>query len=110
MAAKKPKAKRERKPKTKQGYLDPAMEPPCVPAIDSLADLYMEKRDERMAALKEEVELNDQLDKLMKDNRLTVYEYNGKVVTVNTVEKVKVSKKKTATIGGVDGEFIGGEA
>ncbi len=98
MATKTKKPKKAKAPKPKQGYLDPEMAPPSIPEIDRLAEKYVDARDSRMSALKEEIELNGELDELMKKHSLTEYEYDNKIVSVNVLEKVKVKTKKAERI------------
>lgn len=86
----KSKPKRER---TKQGYL-PDLEPPNIPRLNDAAETYRIARDERMRLTEEEVEAADKLLALMHEHKLTTYEFDGLVVTVDTAEKVKVKRKK----------------
>jgi hypothetical protein len=74
----------------------PGVELPSIPAIDNVADDYREARDLRMTALEREVELGDKLKALMHEHHLTAYEYDGKIVELNTKEKVWVRRSKDA--------------
>lgn len=64
------------------------------PELVELADLYVEKRDERMGVLKKEVELKNQLIALMNTLNLTSYidEETNMAITLETKTKVKVKK------------------
>jgi hypothetical protein len=67
--------------------------------IQAAALEYVEHRDERMKALKDEVELKQRLLGLMKRHRKTEYIHDGIEVRVETEEetvKVKVKKPKKA--------------
>jgi hypothetical protein len=93
-AKKKPaKARPKRPPKAKQQYL-PGLEPPSIPAIDRLAEKYVEVRNSRMEMTKEEVKNADLLEAKMKEHGLTKYEFDGKVVELQHTEKVKVRRKE----------------
>jgi len=94
--AKSKKAKPARKPRPKQGQL-PGLEDPKIPAIDEAADNYAEVRDERMELTKTEVTRRDTLLRLMQENGLETYRYDGRVVKVVKSEiKVKVVAAKDA--------------
>lgn len=93
----KEKPKRQRKPK--QLYLSPEMAPPSIPALDRAAETYVEFRDARMAALKEEVEAHDKLMALMTENKLTEYAFEGYTVTMVSKTKAKVRRKGDAEDG-----------
>lgn len=100
------KAEKSRETKVKQPYLDKEMEPRSIPEIDSLADDYVDAVAARKKATDSQMELAEQIDALMKENNLTEYEYDSRIVRRNIMEKISVKKKKTPTIGGVDGEFV----
>ena len=78
--------------KAKQGHLE-GMEPPTIKELDEAADNYMDIRDKRMAMTRKECSKQDHLQELMKEHKLTVYEYDGYIVTLNQTEKVKVRKR-----------------
>jgi hypothetical protein len=78
----------------------PGTEPPSIPEIDKAAEEYVEARDLRTGQQKIEITRQDTLLRLMKDNKLSVYEYDGKVVTIKDLEKVKVKRAKKGGEGG----------
>jgi hypothetical protein len=82
----------------------PGTEPPSVPEIDKAAEEYVEARDLRMGQQKIEITRQDTLLRLMKEHKLMVYEYDGKVVTIKDLEKVKVKRAKSADSNGDGGE------
>lgn len=84
--------KSRRKPKQK--HL-PGLEPPSIPKIEKLADTYVERRNERMAMLESEIAAKDLLFAAMNEAGLKHYEYDGKIIDVVAVEKVKVKKAKS---------------
>lgn len=85
---------RPKKERVKQGYL-PDMAPPSIKEIDRAAESYVTVRDERCALSPEEAKRKDFLHSLMKKHDLTVYEYDGHIVTIEPGEEtVKVKKKK----------------
>lgn len=63
--------------------------------IGPAAERYVETRDQRMGLLKTEVELRDDLLKMMNANDLKEYSVNGYSIQVVEAEKVKVIKEKT---------------
>ena len=87
-------AKTKRKPRVKQPYLAEDMAPDAVPAIDEAAESYVEARDARMAHLKTEIERQDELLQLMREHKLSTYEFDGYTVSLDTATKVKVKRKK----------------
>lgn len=89
------KAAKPKAPKPKQLYIE-GMEPPCIPAIDKLADELYETRAERMRLTQEEGDKADLLETKMKEHGLDSYEYDGKIVKLERLEKVKVRKKTPA--------------
>jgi hypothetical protein len=93
-ATKKPPKKKAKK-RLRQGFL-PGMKPPSIKEIDSAAEDYVEARDGRGVAQKEEIKQRDRLLELMKKHSLVRYEYDGKVVEIihEDKEKVKVNAKK----------------
>ncbi len=83
----------EKKAKLRQARL-PEMEDPAIEAIERAADKYVEFRDERMAAMREEVDLKTKLIAVMKKNRKTTYDRGGyHIEIVVEHEKVKVKIK-----------------
>jgi hypothetical protein len=72
----------------------PGLEPAIIPAITEAAEQYAEKRDARMALLKEEVELKNSLITLMHANKLESYRDTDRdppiSVELKTTDKVKV--------------------
>jgi hypothetical protein len=77
----------------------PGMQDDVLEDIQAAALEYVEHRDERMKALKDEVELKQRLLGLMKRHRKTEYIHDGIEVRVETEEetvKVKVKKPKKA--------------
>ena len=87
-------AKTKRKPRVKQPYLAEDMAPDAVPAIHEAAESYVEARDARMAHLKTEIERQDELLQLMREHKLSTYEFDGYTVSLDTATKVKVKRKK----------------
>ena len=78
----------------KQNALLPELEPPSHKDIDDAAATYVEARDKRMKLTEKEVECHDSLLELMHKHKLTSYEFDGYLISVNPVEKVKVKKVK----------------
>jgi len=64
--------------------------------VEHLADEYVEARDVRMAALKDEVELKTKLVMALKDAKLAVYKHGEYDIKLDSIDKVKVK------IGGDD--------
>ena len=87
---KKKPTKRERRPK-QQLIVDDFV--PKVKEIDDAADDYVTHRDARMAAREKEITASDNLLALMKEHKLTSYEYDGKIVSIAEHEKIKVKRK-----------------
>ena len=75
--------------KRKQPFLE-GMEPPSFRDIEEAAAKYVEARDERMARLKDETAAGAELLRLMHQHKLTAYDFDGQVVYINTLERVKV--------------------
>lgn len=88
--------KPQRKPRAKQPYLPGAedMAPKTIPALDEAAEDYRNARDARMRMGETEQQCAEDLLKLMQEHKLTEYEYEGKVVRLVDVLKVKVTKQK----------------
>jgi hypothetical protein len=96
---------RVRKPKgerLKQGYIDPAMAPVSIHEIDDAAEDYTAARDARMSMLTTEVEAGATLLALMKSHNLQEYEYNGKLVSIAALEKIRVKKLKAEENGSAE--------
>lgn len=72
----------------------PGMELPNIPEVTAAAKAYAEKRDARMALLKEEVDLKNALISLMHQHGLLLYQDTNEdppvLVELKTSEKVKV--------------------
>jgi len=103
------KAKAPKKPRAKQGHLN-GMEPPSIPEIDTAADNFVEARNAWQSRNQPMVEAKAILEAAMKKHKLKKYEYDGKIVTFETSETLKVNVKKpdkeekeTITLNG-DGE------
>jgi hypothetical protein len=80
--------------KTKQTVIE-GVGPETIPAIEGLAEQYVEARDRRMNVLKSEIELKKDLTKAMKEHELTEYRYDGHVVVLEGGEpKLKVKSIK----------------
>ena len=63
--------------------------------LEAAAIEYVENRDERMAALKEEVKLKEKVLDLMKKHKKTTYAHGGITIEVVPVdEKIKVKVQK----------------
>jgi hypothetical protein len=77
--------------KAKQEYLD-GMKPPSIKAIDKAAEAYVEARNTRMGHTVKEKERKIILLDLMKQNKLTEYLYDGKIVRVTETENIKVNE------------------
>lgn len=90
------KKKRGRPPKARQGHL-PGLEPPSIKEIDNAAERYVDRRNDRMEMLQDEIKARDVLEAAMKKHELRVYEYDGKTVELCMEEKVKVRKKKESS-------------
>jgi hypothetical protein len=85
---------------SRKQQLIPGAEPVSIPAIDEAADQYVKVRNKRMKLTLEEVELRDKLVELMKENELTVYEWDEQIIELTATEKVKVRKRKDAEENG----------
>lgn len=88
----------------KQLVLSPEMAPPSFPEIDEAARNYLDFRDSRMAALKEEVKAHDALLNLLREQGVFEYEFDGFQVTVGSKQKVSVRRKKEEKDGDDDGD------
>lgn len=103
----KKKPKGARKPKAKQGYLDPEMQPVVIQAIEDAASNYYDVMQDRVKLSEEEDELKDALIDVMNKEKLARYEMeDGRVVMLTDKLSVKVKKTKKPTDGGVENEFI----
>lgn len=79
-----------------QTYI-PGTEPVRIKEIDQVAADYVNARDDRMAALAEEIEIKPKLLAVMKEHGLTEYSFDGYMVEVqHGEENVKVKKKRAA--------------
>jgi len=88
------KAKRERKPRSKQPFLHESMEPPCIPDLDAAADIYFDAMQERCKLSKEEDEAKQNLIAKMIEHGETLYTTkDGLVVSILSKNNVKVKKK-----------------
>lgn len=90
---------RGRPKKAKQQWIE-GTAPPSIPAIDQAAETYIEVRDERAALSKQEAEAQTALEAVMRDNQLTRYEYDGKIVIASSTTKIAVKRKKDKPKGG----------
>lgn len=90
--------------KPKQPYLSPDMAPPSIPVIDEAARDYVEFRDARMAAGKDETKAHDALLALMRDKGLAEYAFEEFTVKLDSKTKVKVRRKKESADGDDDEE------
>jgi len=88
--------------KRKRQAFIPGTEPPSIPEIDEAADVYVELRDNRMGQQKDEAEALEKLTALMHQNSVTTYEYDGKTVTLEALEKVRVRRNKSGKDNGDD--------
>ena len=74
MVKKKPPAEPAPKaPKHRQGYIDPAMAPVVVSAVEDAAEDYRAARDARTRCGEQEQEAAETLLQLMNENHLTEY-------------------------------------
>ncbi len=88
-----PEPKKPRAKKPKQSMI-PGTEPESIPEIDNAAENYVLSRDSRMENLKSEIKYGQTLLDLLQKHKLTAYEYDGKIVALDSVTKVKVRNKK----------------
>lgn len=72
----------------------PGMEGERIPAVESLAEAYLRLRKERMATEVKERDKRDLLLAKMKELKITHYEFDEQVVTIDAKEKVFVRAKK----------------
>lgn len=79
------------KGKAKQQRL-PTMEDKVDKDLTRLVEAYVEARDERMALTKKEVDSKNLLALKMREKNLTTYRDDHFVVTIDSVEKLKVRK------------------
>jgi hypothetical protein len=70
------------------------MAPKSVPEIDAKAERYVAARDARMSMGLTEIEASKELLAVMQEHGFAEYEYDGKMVTVEGITKVKVRKNK----------------
>ena len=88
--------------RAKQQHL-PGMAPPSIPELDAAAENYDRVKNRRVKLTDEETEAQAVLLAAMKKHKLTVYEYDGKLVVLSATEKVRVKPKKDEE-GGDDEE------
>jgi hypothetical protein len=88
------------------GYLPGAehMAPVSIPEIDEAAEAYATVRNERMELTDQEAEKAAELLKLMHEHHLKEYEYDGKMVSLAVLEKVRVRKQKRADAETANGD------
>lgn len=68
-------------------------ERPSIPAVEDAANSYRRARDERMEMTKLEVVRRDELIRIMRENGVTVYKFDGpdgEELTATLKEEVKV--------------------
>ena len=83
------------KPKTPKQADLPTMENRELMDLEAAAIEYVENRDARMSALKEEVKLKQKVLDLMKKHKKTTYSHGGITIEVVPVdEKIKVRVEK----------------
>lgn len=89
--------KRIKVPRESQTFIEGA-EPVRIKAIEAAATRYVDRRDARMEALEEEVNLKGKLIAVMKENNLEEYNFDGYMVSLNHVDEdtVKVKKLRAA--------------
>lgn len=92
MATKK-KARTPREKTPRQRHL-PGTEPPTIKPIEAAAEDYVEKRDHRMELLTAEVKAKNNLQALMREHEIKVYEFDGYEITVDETATVHVKRKK----------------
>ena len=76
--------------------------PVSIPEIDVAAEAYVDARDARMRKTKDEIAASAVLLATMKSHDLRQYEYEGKVVRVTGIEKVKVKRAEQESASIVD--------
>lgn len=103
MATKERTKRRPRERTPRQEFLPAEGMPTNIPALNKAARDYMDFRDTRIEALNEEVKAKEKLMAAMKEHGLQVYEFDNHVVLLNSVDGVKVKKKKVQESNG-DGE------
>lgn len=92
------KVKRKR---SEQAHI-PTLEPQKNPRVHAAAKRYVEERDNRIAANKEEKAAHDTLLSIMREEKIDSYEYGNLKVFIDGTFKVKVK-------GGKDDESEGEE-
>jgi hypothetical protein len=93
------KKKKKDKPARPKEQSLPGMEDREIEELQNLAIEYAEKRDERMALLKEETDLKTDLLAVMQRHHKIVYDYQGvhiRVVHEDETVKVRIDKGKKA--------------
>jgi len=94
----------KRKPREKQGYLDPSLAPVTIAEVEALAKSFVASRDawQRMGLTMQDA--SSQLLAEMLTRHLTEYEYDGKLIKVEQLTKVKVNKIKGETKADSNGD------
>lgn len=94
MAKKTPPPRKPRPKRPKQPFFE-GMEPPSFPPLDDAIEQYVEARDARMEALKEEVLAKAALITLMKDLGQVAYTTpDGYTATLESTSDLKVRRRK----------------
>lgn len=88
------KKQRGRPKKAKPGFLE-GMGPPVIIELESLAESYLETRDERQRLTKDEVELHGRLLDMMHKHNLTSYQWGDYTIFIEKDEKEKVRVNTT---------------
>ena len=68
--------------------------PGAVAEIDKAAEAYLEVRDQRIKLTKSETETRSGLIAVMRQHERATYRYNGRTISIETKDKVKVLKDK----------------
>ncbi len=84
----------KRAPRPKQGYLDPSLAPVTIPELESLAETYVSARNAWQGMQRTMDDSAGQLLAEMQTRHLTEYEYDGKLIKVEALTKIKVNKIK----------------
>lgn len=84
----------KRAPRQKQGYLDPSLAPVTVAELETLSENFVSARDawQKMGLTMQDA--SAQLLAEMQTRHMTEYEYDGKLIKVENLTKVKVNKIK----------------
>ena len=78
----------------KQNYLDPEMAPIDIEVVTIAAKEYHKLKKAHTSLGKKMHVAMDELISLMIENGLATYEYNGTIVDLLNMKKVKLKKKK----------------